>query len=113
MCRAALMLITLSSMQPHIRSRPAISAIRAIVRAEERPPHFISLILKMPQSWGLPGQCDGIVLVLQAFVGRQATPVGLGKVDQLAEDLDRDRLFHQFQVQSVDQGQNSIVCSRV
>ena len=35
----------LSSMQPHIRETPAVSAIAAMRIAGRTPPHFISLML--------------------------------------------------------------------
>ena len=46
------MLTTLSSMQPHMSSMPAVSAIEAMRFAAWTPPHFISLMLKIPQARG-------------------------------------------------------------
>ena len=49
---AAAIEMRLSSMHPHIRRMPADSAIAAMRRAGAMPPHFISLMLKMPQARG-------------------------------------------------------------
>ncbi len=51
-CKAAVMLTMLSSLQPQKSSTPSWAPISAIFNAWLTPPHFMSLILKIPDARG-------------------------------------------------------------
>ena len=60
-CKAAVMLIQLSSLQPQNKDIPASSAILPISMAFKIPPHFINLILKIPKGFSIShGKTDWV-----------------------------------------------------